>query len=278
MKETLQMTVLKVLRPLVRILLRNGVPFGTFAEAARWVYVDLALNEFSIEGRKSTDSRAAVVTGLTRKEVRRLRNLEISRQEDSVARYNRAARVLSGWVRDRRFADAKGRPMDLPIEQGEVTFSDLVRQRSGDVPPRAILDELLRVGAVALSEDGRVHLLQRGYIPVTGEAEKLSILGTDVADLITTIDSNLQGTEHPPRFQRKVSYDNVPLEAVEKFREISADGGQRLLERLDRYLVEHDRDLNPEVAGHGRLRVGLGIYYFEEDLDQDPGRGEAKGS
>jgi Family of unknown function (DUF6502) len=278
MKETLHTTVLKVLRPLVRILLRNGVPFGTFAEAARWVYVDLALKEFSIEGRKATDSRAAIVTGLTRKEIHRLRNLEIARQQDSVAKYNRAARVISGWVRDRRFADVKGRPLDLPLEQGEVTFADLVKQLSGDVPPRAVLDELLRVGAVALTEDGKVQLLARAYVPHQGELEKLSILGTDVADLITTIDTNLQGAEGAPRFQRKVAYDNVPVEAVGRFREISAAGGQRLLECLDRYLSEHDRDLNAGVEGTGRRRVGLGIYYFEEDLDQGPGGGEEKGS
>lgn len=278
MRETLYMTVLKVLRPLVRILLRNGVPFGTFAETARWVYVDLALKEFAIEGRKPTDSRAAIVTGLTRKEVRRLRSMEISGQEDSVEKYNRAARVVSGWVRDRRYTDARGRPRDLPVEQGEVTFTDLVRERSGDVPPRAVLDELLRVGAAALIDDGKVRLIERAYVPHTGEEEKLSILGTDVADLITTIDINLRGAEGAPRFQRKVAYDNVPVEAVGKFREISAEGSQRLLERLDRYLAEHDRDFNPGAVGTGRRRVGLGIYYFEENLDQGPGGVEEEGS
>lgn len=278
MRAELYPIVLKVLRPLVRILLRNGVPFGTFAEAVRWVYVDLALNEFAIEGRKPTDSRAAIVTGLTRKEVRRLRNTPIARQEGSVEKYNRAARVVSGWLRDRRYTDARGRPLDLPVDQGAVNFSELVRERSGDVPPRAVLDELLRAGAAALTGDGKVRLIERAYVPHTGEEAKLSILGSDVADLITTIDVNLRGGEGAPRFQRKVAYDNVPVEAVDSFRQLSAKGGQRLLERLDRHLAEQDRDSNARVEGTGRRRVGLGIYYFEEDLEQGPGGDEEEGS
>ena len=100
MTAALTQAILRLLRPLIRILLRNGVPFGSFAELARWVYVDVALADFSIKGRKPSDSRASVLTGLSRKEVRRLRELSLKNQGEDIARYNRAARVLSAWVRD----------------------------------------------------------------------------------------------------------------------------------------------------------------------------------
>lgn len=278
MKQTLFLAILKLLRPLIRILLRNGVPFGSFAEAARWVYVDVALKEFGIEGRKASDSRAAVVTGLTRKEVRRLKNIAEPCQVEMAANYNRAARVVSGWVRGRTYTDAAGSPLDLPIEgEDEATFSGLVKKHGGDVPVRAVLDELSRVGTVSLAGDGKVRLLERAYVPHTGEEEKTAILGTDVADLINTIDINLKRAGGAPRFQRKVAYDNVPGEAVAPFRKMSAERAQRLLEQLDRYLAEHDRDTHPGLQGTGRCRVGLGIYYFEEDLEPAPGEGKQEG-
>ncbi len=278
MKGPLNQAVLKLLRPLVRILLRNGVPFGTFAELARWVYADVALQEFGLKGRKPSDSRASIVTGLSRKEIRRLRSLAMPQRDDSSGKYNRAARVITGWVRDRRFTDAKGRPRDLSFETGKVSFMDLVKTFSGDVPARAILDELLNVGAVTLTEARKIRLVERAYVPRTGEEEKLAILGTDVADLIQTIDCNLKGAPNAPLYQRKVAYDNIPSEALAEFKQLSAHQAQRLLEHLDRYLARHDRDLNPAVEGTGRMRVGMGIYYFEEDIEGISGDTQRKGN
>ncbi len=266
-RHTLYAAVLRLLRPLIRILLRNGVPFGAFADLARWTYVDLAIREFGIEGRKPSDSRASIVTGLSRKEVSRLKKMDMPWDTALVERYNRAARVLGGWGRDPRFADAGGRPRDLLFDQGEGNFCDLVKEHSGDVPARAILDELLLVGAVETLDGGHIRLVERAYIPRTGELEKLGILGVDVADLIQTIDHNLSRGDSSPRYQRKVMYDNVPAEAVEKFRQLGARQGQMLLELLDLWLSEHDRDRNPELKGEGRKRVGVGIYYFEEDFE-----------
>ncbi|HEY6096480.1 MAG TPA: DUF6502 family protein, partial [Candidatus Deferrimicrobium sp.] len=183
---------LRVLQPLIRLLLRHGIPFGTFSDLAKRVYVEVAWEEFGIPGRKRTHSRVSVLTGLSRKEV--LRVTRLSRPDDAEAgeRYNRAARVISGWVRDERFHVGSGNPSPLPVEGEGATFSELAKEYSGDVPHRAILDELLRVGAVERTADDKVRLLARAYIPVTGDEAKLEILGTDTACLIETIDHNLQ--------------------------------------------------------------------------------------
>ncbi len=263
--EILYVAVLKLLHPLVRILLRNSVPFRTFADLAKRVYVDVAKEEFSIVGKKQTDSRVSVITGLTRKEVRRVKTLPEPYDGSVTERYHRAARVISGWVRDPEFLNISGQPADLPIEGEGATFSELVKTFSGDMPARAVLDELLRVSCVSRLENGHIHLKTRAYIQGTAESEKLDILGTDVRDLIATIDHNL--TPQSTRFfQRKVEYDNLPEEFMKKLRALSGEQGQYLLEGLDRWLAKHDRDTNPAVEGKGRKRAGIGIYYFEEDL------------
>jgi len=268
-KHALLAAVLKLLQPLIRILLRNGIPFGTFADLAKHVYVKIAMEEFGLPNRKQTASRVSIITGLTRKEVSRIQGLSEIENEETIERYNRAARVVSGWVRDSRFLDSTGQPAVLPVEGSGVSFSELVRHFSGDMPVRAVLDELDRVGVIDHLPDGRIRLLSRAYIPVTGEVDKLGILGTDVRDLICTIDNNITREADQRLLQRKVSYDNLPAEILPELRQLSAQKGQVLLEELDSWLSQHDRDNNPSVSGTGRHRAGIGIYYFEEDSTEE---------
>jgi hypothetical protein len=105
-------------------------------------------------------------------------------------------------------------------------------------------------------------------VPIGSEVEKVSILGTDVADLLTTITHNIADHASEPFFQRKVAYDNLPIEALAELKPLVNQRAQELLEEFDRWLAARDRDINPEVKGSGRQRAGIGIYYFETDLSQ----------
>jgi hypothetical protein len=267
--DALTTAVARLLRPLVRILLANGVAFDAFVEVAKRIYVEVAMKEFAIPGRKQTTSRVSVLTGLTRKEVQRLLRGKGESETNTGERYHRAARVVSGWVRDRSFLTADGEPRVLSLEDESGSFGELVRRYSGDMPARAVLDELVRVGTAQRLDDGRVCLLTRAYVPSTSDVDKIGILGNDVADLIHTVDHNLDPGASNPRFQRKVMYDNLPADAVEEFRNLSAAQAQQLLEQFDGWLAKRDRDVNPNVEGSGRIRAGVGIYYFEEDLESD---------
>jgi hypothetical protein len=273
--KPLSAAILRLLRPLVRILLKNGVSYRTFSDLIKWVYVDVARKEFGILGRKQSTSRISVITGLSRKEVTRVGQLTRPDDRTSIEMYNRAARVIAAWRRESKFLDAGGKPAPLPMAGPGVTFSELVKRYGGDVPARATLDELIRVGAVKQMEDGKIYLLTLAYIPESSDVAKLHILGADVAHLISTIDHNLKPDPTGPRLQRKVSYDNLPDEVLPEFRKLSAKKAQSLLENLDRWLAQRDRDITPSVKGTGRNQAGLGVYYFErpyprkEDKDEN---------
>jgi hypothetical protein len=268
--EGLRASVRKLLPPLVRILLRNGMAAKSFHELVKQAYVLVARHEFGIKGKQATISRIAILSGLTRKEVQTLLDTPRDREDPYGDEYNRAARVITGWLRDPDFGDGNGHPVSLRMTGKRLSFSALVKRYSGDIPIRAMLDELLRVGAVKRLKDGRIGLVVRGYIPQKGMDQRLAILGQDAADLITTIDYNLFGDTSRPRIQRKVMYDNVPMESAEEFQAIAQARAQEMLEGLDRWLSHRDRDVNPTVKGRGRVRVGLGVYHFEERFDQDP--------
>ncbi len=271
--NTVQACVARLLKPLVRVLLRYGVPYGVFADIAKRVYVEAAMGEFAIPGRKPSISRASVITGLSRKEilrVRRLRSLSDEKVQDS---YNRATRVVSGWARDEAFAGPGGLAAPLPFEGGRRSFTQLVRKYSGDVPARAILDELLRVGSVERLDDGRLRLRARAYVPSQGEEEKIGILGSEVADLIRTIDHNLQAPGDKSRLQLNVAYDNLPRETLEGFRKSASRNGLRLLQRFDKELAGMDRDTSSQTRGSGRMRAGVSIFYFEEEIPESERKG-----
>jgi hypothetical protein len=271
--EALAHAVLRILHALARLLLRHGMPLPAFVELAKRAFVNIALREFTIPGRRPSFSRAALLTGLTRKEVQRVAVAPEELVSDGYESHSRAARVVAGWVRDSDFRTSSGEPNELDVDGGTGSFAELVRRYGGDVPPRAMLDELVRVGAVERRADEKLHLNARVYIPRASEVGKLMILGADVSFLINTIDHNLQDSGRPARFQRKVMYDNLPVEAMDEFRKMTERHAQELVELLDAWLARHDRDINPAVRGTGRVRAGVGIFAFEDVLEeprQDP--------
>lgn len=265
--SALRSALATLLRPLVRLLLKHAFPYKAFEAIARRAYVDVAMKEFALEDRKPSISRAAILTGLTRKDVQALLAEQASEASDATPRqYNRAARVLTAWGREPDFRTGAGVPLPLPME-GEHSFAELVRRHAGDVPVRAVLDELLRANAVGVLEDGRLQVRQRAFVPLAGTVQKLGILGTDVGELVATISHNIEHGATDPRFQRKVMYAAIPLDAVPAFRVLAAAQSQELLEWLDVWLAERDLEHHPERAGPGTptAKVGVGIHYFEEE-------------
>lgn len=257
----------RVLAALFRLLLRHGMSFTAFETIAKRVYIDVALREFNIPGKKPSISRASILSGLTRKEVQRLVAEAGATRAPGNAHVNRAERVLTAWTRDADFLDAQGQPRVLDLNGGEASFAALVRRYSGDMPVRAVLDELLRVGAVSRHGDDGLRLVQRAFVPA-GQADKIELLGTEVADLMRTIDHNIEYGDADPLFQRHVMYHQMPQSLIAEFRKISATQAMALLVRLDRWLAAKFAESKAAPKTHEPLvRLGMGIHYVEELQD-----------
>ena len=263
-QSALSYAVLTLLRPLVRILLRNGIAFNTFAEMAKKVYVDVAFDDFTEPGKKQTISRVSVLTGLTRKEAKRLRELARDDLRDAAQRYHRAVRVIGGWLNDPRFQEADGSPRPLPLDDGEISFATLVKAYSGDIPTQAMFAVLNLAGCIEQNHDGQIMLVKHAYIPGNDPVDKLRILGTDTAELIATIDHNLTAPNDKLHYQRKVSNARVSADALTQFQQLSASKAQQLLEELDAWLSAHEAPDNRT----GRY-VSLGIYYYQPPSDEE---------
>ncbi len=271
MNMAIRSAITQLLRPLIRMMLRYGVSYGEFAEISREVYVASADKDFPYVGRKQSVSRIAVLTGLNRKEVARLRQKKSP--ATSSTSYNRGVRIISGWSRDKEFLDSTGNPLALDFEGSAPSFSSLAKQYSGDIPARAILDELLRVGAVKHDSNHKIYLANdSAYVPGNDKDAQFQILGASVADLLENLDHNLQAESGETRLQLTTAYNKLPRSAVESFRKISHDQARQFLLQMDQWLASHDHDANKELGefpeNESRMRAGIGIYYIEQEISE----------
>lgn len=262
-KQILAAATLKMLYPIARVLLKHGVSHTEFSELARKAYVDVAFKDFRITGRKQTVSRVAVLTGLSRKEVVRLQYVKDVAPLAEKGPLNRAARVITGWTIDPEFRNAQGQPLPLPSTGEGASFATLIKRYSGDITAGAVLDELVRVGAVELREE-LLFLCAQAYVPRKSELEKLKILGVCAADFLNTIEHNISTTDDNARFQRAVIYHDLPREVVDEFKTLSAEKANALLLELNQWLADKTRATAKRSLFSARIKTGLGIYFFED--------------
>ena len=273
-KRQLLRSVRAVLRPLVRQLITHGITFPTLSRLAKEVYIDVGTTHFTLPFKKQTDSRVALVTGISRKEIGQIRRGQLPPLSDtSQVDYDLATRVIGRWISGLPYVAADGAPLVLPYEASSdgPSFVGLVGRLGGDIPPRAVLDELIRVGAAALSPHGEVRVLERAYIPAKGREEKLAMLGTDAAELIKTIAHNIDRAGDEAFLQRKVSYDNVGSDVLAEVREKLRHAGGHFIQTANQTLGAADRDRNPGAPGGSRNRVVAAVYYFEEEYEPPDG-------
>lgn len=266
MNRTLEKALYRVLRPLADILQRQGVAVGEVVPVLKRAFVDTASDALIADGEKPTTARIAIQVGLTRKDVALIRQSELDTEDPS--RYSRVNRVINGWVRDATYQDSKQRPAVLAEEGEQPSLRTLIAQHSGDMPFNSMKEELIRAGAMEERGQGLWELVSPVYLSTRDDEETFRILGDDVGFLIETIGHNLDQPKDT-RFQRKVSYNNVPDEYAVQFRRMAAYENQQLLLRLNAWLSDHDRDSNRSIKGTGRMQVGVGIFYFERDRSDD---------
>jgi hypothetical protein len=255
----------KLMQPLVRILIRNGVSFGELAEVLKNVFVEVAARDFQLEDRKTSRSRIAIITGLTRKEVARQEEILRSGQAlQMVSNLNRISRVLEGWHSDPEFTGPYGMPLELPFESPTSTsFAGLVRKHSGDMAPRAMLDEMMRVGLVQQTASGAFKVLARAYILRDFHPDALERLGEVVHDFICTYEFNMYKGAGPGRFERKVfADDGLREELLPAFDALLKAKGHAFLIEIHNWISAQESSLVSTNRAKRRVKTGVGVYHF----------------
>jgi len=269
-KDHLKDALTLMLKPLVRLLIAQGVTHAEFAETAKEVYVESALRDFEVEG-KVNKSRVAILTGLTRKEVKNVIDRVVA-EEDTDKKHSRPERVLAGWFNDPVYTGPYGIPLDLPYtnsEEDRPCFVELVRRYSGDMAPKQMLNELLRSGSV-IEMEGRYKALRRNYVHEALSPKLIRRLGEIGYRVFSTaaknIDKRAEGTGY---FDRQVfSDDGCTENVIEMFDRYVKERGQRFLEEIDVWFSTNEKNNIPNAE---RKNTGFYMVHYVDDGDEETG-------
>ncbi len=280
--KALLAAVKRLLRPLVRLLITKGMGLSALTEMLKEVYVDVAITEFPTAGKKQTDSSISILTGVHRKDVKRLRTKK-DRGPTAPRSVGIGAQLIARWVGSPQTTDKKGRPLPLPRQAespGGPSFDSLVAGISTDVRPRAVLDEWLRLGIASLDKEDRVVLNQLAFVPQKSLEEKAFFLGRNIHDHIAAASYNLLG-EGNPQLERSVHYSELTPESAAALAQAAERAGMEALLDINRLALDlAAKDKGKENATR---RINFGLYFYKgattfkqlrvnDDTDETAGR------
>lgn len=277
-QERIRKVLMGVLLPLARTLLRCGVGYTEFAELSKRAFVEAASADYGVRNRPTNIARVAVMTGLSRKEVSRVRReLKKYRLADLPYR-NIPAEVLHRWYTDTAFSGSNGHPKPLTFS-GAKSFTTLVRSVTSDIPARTIERELSRSGALRHTVGRRLLPIAREYVPDTASSKLIEGLQYGLRRLAETICFNSDPQNvNAPYLQRIVHVSDISASEVKLVRESITAVVVGFSRQIDDYLTRFQQQSNRNKRlEEPNFHVGIGLYYFEnENAAERPQRGGTK--
>lgn len=254
----------KLLRPLVRLMLAHQITYPYLVSMLKSIYVEAADEDFKVAGKRQSDSRINLLTGVHRKDVKRLR-AEPGQSVNTPRTISIGAQLIAYWTGSEQFTDADGKPRPLPLrganrpDPARPTFDDLVelvcRQ---DIRPRVILDEWQNMGIAHLDDRG-VTLNTGAFTPDKSFDEKAFFFGKNIHDHLSASTFNLLGHK-PSYFDRSVYYDNLTLQSVQQLSTLANDVGMNALTVVNKTaLALQKQDENSTDRGY---RINFGVFNY----------------
>ncbi|MDH3417850.1 MAG: DUF6502 family protein [Gammaproteobacteria bacterium] len=254
-----------LLVPVVRLLQRSGITWAEFAELGKEVYVAVAGRDYGLQGRPTNASRVAMITGLSRREVTRVRKTLAGVEDPKQPAGSSIAQVLSGWHLDTDFLNAGGHPARLPADGNGASLATLLKRYAGDTPHGALTKELLKLELIAEVEPSVYEVRAREYIRSPLDPDMLRQVGVALHDHGMTLAHNVDSERtEPPRFEGMASNPRVARSHLEDFRKYLDTRGQAFLEEIDAWLSEHQVN-ETESSTSESVRLGAGVYLIHDE-------------
>lgn len=265
----------RVLSPLVRVMLAHGITLPTAIELLKRVFVEVAERDFRLDQKPSTDSRISLITGVHRKDVKRLRELP-DVETNLPPNVSLSAQIVATWITDEQWLSEDGQPRPLPRlakRSADPSFETLVASISQDIRPRSVLDEWLRLGVVEINDADEVVLATNAFVPKEGLEEKLAYYGHNLGDHAAAAADNVLGIGKP-WFERSVHHSLLSQDQVEELRQKAADLGMQMLTKLHTMAGKATTASPSTSDGEGQAagkRFTCGIYFYSNDAVEPAG-------
>lgn len=259
----------KILRPLVYLLLKSRIIFPQLAETLKKVYVEVAEEKFKLPEKELTESRLSLITGIHRKDIKRLRTNEHT-DNTTPQKIDIGARMVSLWISNPAYLDKDKKPKALPLKGKHKTspsFTKLVYEIcKQDIRPRVVLDDWLNLGIITLQND-IVTLNTQAFVAKTGADEKAFFLGHNISDHLSAAASNLVN-EAPPFFERCIYYDGLSNDSIKQLEALVEDKGMETILEINRLAMKLKKKDSSSQNPDNNKRINIGLYvYHEEEND-----------
>ena len=264
-KQRVLTALQRVLKPLIRLALAQGINYQMLLETLKVVFVQVAEEDFKLSKREQTDSRISLLTGLHRKDVHRLRD-QPDNLQNQYSIVTLGSQLVGLWVSDVDFVDASGNPKPLPrlaSVGGDLSFDRLVARVSKDIRARPVLDEWLRIGVVHINDEDCVCLNAAAFVPSEDFDSKLFFFQQNIHDHIAATTHNLMNIT-PPMLERCVYYDGLTPEAINELKVMSESQGMVALKALNARAIELQKASFNSSAANQRFTFALYFYHAQE--------------
>jgi len=256
------------MRPIIRFLLRNRLTWDEFSELSKDIFVDVAREEYGLQGRPTNNSRVAMLTGIPRREVARIRDQLLAEGESPVGRRgSRISEVLTAWHIDEEFTH-EGQPKDLPSTGPSGSLSSLLRRYAGDLPHSALRKEMLQQGLIEETDVGHLRVLKRDFTYAALDPEIITQMSVSMHDHATTLDHNLDDKrKSSARFEGIADNARISSRAAKSFMKLVETQGMNFLNDMDSWLSAHESNENKTTSGR-EVRMGVGVYLIYDEVSE----------
>jgi hypothetical protein len=261
--------ILLVLRPIARALLRVGVGYREFSEIAKTAFVETATSDYGLRGRPTNISRVAVMTGLTRKEVRRIRIKTDASEHTVVMRTTPVSQILHRWYTDEEYLTDTGSPKGLDFDGDGLSFTSLVKKYGGDVPAGAMRTELKRIDAIEQTDAGKLSPTKRVAYNINLHDRLIGGLAGILYPAALNLAHNLEVEDRADRWVNLAATSKY-VRNTDKGRimRISSDRIAEFVETIDDMYGAYETLYSQDSSVDEKVAVGVGVFYFEENQSE----------
>jgi|GEM_PF-2918695 len=267
-KSDFSESVRRLLRPLVKIMMREGITYSDFASIARMAFVESATFDFGSVGTKTPASAVCALAGISSKDlVNTLNEMDQFDASQASTIGNPYAVVLHGWYNDREYVGPYGFPVDLPFVGNELSFTALAERYAPNVSPEIVLQELIRMEAVKEVGNQVWKPLKQEFIDPTLNPENLKRMASLVESVLATLENNTRGAQDGEDLFERTTIVDLPLtrsqlHALQAF--LKVVGGQ-FMQRVDSFsAVDLQRQDPIRVGEVANLRAGVQCFLYVE--------------